>query len=67
MQGLGLILLISIPAGSPLRNPVLIKQVLKLFYGSLLLYRSVSEAKIPSSLLFPVLESARIYSDPFFL
>lgn len=65
VQGLGLMLFISIPAGSPLRNTVLIKQALKLLYSSQALYRSVSEARIPSPVLFPLLESARIHSDPF--
>lgn len=60
-------LFISIPAGSPLRNTVLIKQALKLLYSSQALYRSVSEAKIPSPVLFPLLGSSRIYSDPSLL
>lgn len=67
VEGLALIIFISIPAGSPLRNTVLIKQALKLLYSSEALYRNVSVAKIPSSLLFPLLERTRIYSDPFFL
>lgn len=62
-----MILFISIPAGSPLKNSVLIKQALKLLYSSEALYRNVSEAKIPSSVLFPLLESARIYSQTPFL